>query len=73
MSRHESLRRFRGEKVSNELLHHKGIVTKATSWKGLAEEAPLSYKNVEEVVNSIHGSGISLKVVRVEPVGVCKG
>ncbi len=73
MSRHESLRRFRGEKISNELLYNKGIVTKATNWKSLAEEAPLAYKDVEDVIASVHGSGISLKVVRMEPIGVLKG
>jgi len=73
MSRHEALRQFRGEKISNELLHHKGIVTKATSWKSLAEEAPLAYKPSSEVVDSVHNAGISLKVVKVEPVAVCKG
>jgi len=73
MSRHEALRQFRGEKISHELLHHKGIITKATSWKSLAEEAPLAYKPSSEVVDSVHNAGISLKVVKVEPVAVCKG
>jgi tRNA-splicing ligase RtcB len=73
MSRHEALRKFRGEKVSHELLHHKGIMTKATSWKSIAEEAPLAYKPSSEVVDSVHNAGISSKVVQVEPIGVVKG
>ncbi len=73
MSRHAALKQFRGEKISNELLQHKGIVTKATNWKSLAEEAPLAYKDVENVIESVHNSGISEKVVRMEPMGVLKG
>ncbi len=73
MSRHGALRQFRGEQISNELLQHKGIVTKATNFKSLAEEAPLAYKDVEDVIETVHGSGISKKVIRMEPMGVLKG
>jgi RNA-splicing ligase RtcB len=30
-------------------------------------------KDVEEVIESVHGAGISLKVARLIPIGVCKG
>jgi len=73
MSRHGALRKFRGEQVSNELLQNKGIVTKSPSPKSFAEEAPGAYKDVEEVINSVHNSKISLKVIRMEPMGVLKG
>ena len=73
MSRHGALKSFRGEKVSQELLHHKGIVTKSPSPKSIAEEARGAYKDVESVIDSVHNSGISKKIVRVEPVGVLKG
>ncbi|MFH1849019.1 MAG: RtcB family protein [archaeon] len=73
MSRHEALRRFKGEKISHELFQKQGIVTKSPNWKSLAEEAPLAYKPSSEVVDSVHGAGISLKVVRVSPMAVCKG
>ena len=72
MSRHAAIKSFRGEEISKNLLD-KGIVSKATSWKSLAEEGPLAYKDIEEVINSVHGAGISLKVARMEPVGVIKG
>ncbi len=72
MSRHGALRKFRGDKVQQELAD-KGIVAKATSPKSLAEEAPGAYKDVESVIESVHNSGISLKVVRMEPIGVLKG
>jgi tRNA-splicing ligase RtcB len=72
MSRHGALREFKGETIQEELAG-KGIISKATSPKSLAEEAPLAYKNVENVIESVHGSGISKKVVRVKPIGVIKG
>ena len=72
MSRHGALSRFKGETIQKELAE-KGIVSKATSPKSLAEEAPLAYKDVENVIESVHNSGISLKVARVEPIGVMKG
>ena len=73
MSRQGALRKFQGEKVSNELMHHKGILTKSHSPKSIAEEAPLAYKDVEEVINTVHEANISKKVIRVEPIGVLKG
>jgi tRNA-splicing ligase RtcB (3'-phosphate/5'-hydroxy nucleic acid ligase) len=71
-SRHGALRQFRGEDVQRKLLA-KGIVSKAPSPKSLAEEAPEAYKDVEEVIDTVHKSGISLKVCRMEPLGVIKG
>jgi len=72
MSRHGAINEFRGNQVQKDLAA-KGIVSKAPSLKSLAEEAPDAYKDVEEVIESVHGSGISLKVVRMEPIGVLKG
>ncbi|MCK5282228.1 MAG: RtcB family protein [Nanoarchaeota archaeon] len=72
MSRHGALRQFKGRQIEQDLLK-KGIHTKATQYDSLAEEAPLAYKDVEQVIESVHNSGISLKVCRLEPVGVIKG
>lgn len=72
MSRHEALRRFRGEKVKQEL-KEKGIELKAASFKGIAEEASQVYKSVDEVVRISHESGIGKMVVRLIPLAVMKG
>jgi tRNA-splicing ligase RtcB len=72
MSRHEALRRFRGEQIRDEL-QKKGIELKSTSWKGVAEEASGAYKDVDEVVRVSHQVGIGCLVARVVPVGVMKG
>jgi tRNA-splicing ligase RtcB len=72
MSRHEAQRRFRGEKIKQDM-EKKGIELRSTSWKGVAEEASEAYKNVDEVVRVSHGAGIGRLVARVVPVGVMKG
>lgn len=71
-SRAEALRNFRGEQVAKDLLS-KGIEVKGSSWKGLAEEAPAMYKDVDEVVRVSNDVGIGKLVVRVTPLGVIKG
>jgi len=72
MSRHEAKRRFRGEKIKQDL-EQKGIELRSTSWRGVAEEAPQAYKNVDEVVRTSHEAGLGQLVAKVIPVGVMKG
>ena len=72
MSRHEAVRRFRGEKIRDDLAR-RGIELRSTSWKGVAEEAAEAYKDVEEVVRVSHEVGLGRLVARVTPVGVMKG
>ena len=72
MSRHEAKRRFRGEKIKQEL-EQRGIELRSTSWRGVAEEASQAYKNVDEVVRISHEVGLGQIVAKVVPVGVMKG
>ncbi|MGC8745596.1 MAG: RtcB family protein, partial [Candidatus Saccharicenans sp.] len=72
MSRNEALRRFRGEQIRDELAK-KGVELKATSWKGVAEEASAAYKDVDEVVRVSHETKLGKLVARVVPIGVMKG
>jgi len=72
MSRHEALRRFRGEQIRDDLAR-RGIELKSTSWKGVAEEASAAYKDVDEVVRVSHEVGLGRLVARLVPVGVMKG
>jgi len=72
MSRHEAIRRFRGEQIKQDL-ESRGIELQSTSWKGVAEEASQAYKDVDEVVNVSHKVGIGKLVAKVIPVGVMKG
>jgi tRNA-splicing ligase RtcB len=72
MSRHEARRRFRGERIKQDMAG-KGIVLQSTSWRGVAEEASQAYKDVDEVVKVSHEVGIGKLAVRVVPIGVMKG
>ncbi|HDO19584.1 MAG TPA: RtcB family protein [Thermoplasmatales archaeon] len=72
MSRHEALRKWRGEAVFN-MLQKKGIYAHPASWKVMAEESPDAYKNVDDVVKITHNAGISLRVAKLVPLGVVKG
>jgi tRNA-splicing ligase RtcB (3'-phosphate/5'-hydroxy nucleic acid ligase) len=72
MSRHEAQRRFRGEQIRDDLAK-KGIELRSGSWKGVAEEAPGAYKDVDEVVRVSHEAGLGRLVARVVPIGVMKG
>ena len=72
LSRRGALKKFRGEAVKKRL-ESKGITVEAASWKGLAEEAPEVYKDVDEVANVSDRTGIAKKVIRLVPLGVIKG
>ena len=72
MSRHAALKQWRGEALKKEL-ETKNIFIKSASWKGIAEEAPGAYKDIEEVVDVSHKADIGKKVARLKPIGVVKG
>lgn len=72
MSRSQAKREIRGDKLRAEL-EKDGIVIRAGSLPGLAEEAPRAYKDVDEVVETVSSAGIARKVARLRPVIVIKG
>ncbi len=72
MSRHAALKQYRGEAV-RAALEKQDIVLKSTSWKGVAEEAPGVYKDIDEVVRVSHEAGIGNLVAKVKPLAVIKG
>ncbi|PJF38366.1 MAG: RNA-splicing ligase RtcB, partial [Phototrophicales bacterium] len=55
MSRAKAKKSVRGS-VLREQLEHRGIIIRSDSDPGLAEEAPLAYKDVDNVVNVVHGA-----------------
>jgi tRNA-splicing ligase RtcB (3'-phosphate/5'-hydroxy nucleic acid ligase) len=61
-----------GEDLRRQL-EHDGIVVRALSARGLAEEAPEAYKDVDRVVEIVERAGLAARVVRLRPVGVVKG
>ena len=59
--------------VLKEQLRERGIYVEAGSFRGLAEEAPIAYKDVNQVVETVHNSKVALKVAKLKPVAVIKG
>jgi tRNA-splicing ligase RtcB len=72
LSRHASVRRFRFDEVTRDLLE-RGILVRSATKEGVTEEAPGAYKNIEEVVRSAEGAGLTRRVARLVPLGVIKG
>jgi tRNA-splicing ligase RtcB len=72
MSRTKAKKTVWGSDLRDEL-EAQGIRVRAGSMAGLAEEAPLAYKDVDRVVDVVHGAGIAHKVARLEPLAVIKG
>ena len=72
MSRSKAKKTVHGGQLRDRL-EREGIVIRAGSLRGLAEEAPVAYKEVDNVVNVVHGAGIARKVARLRPLAVIKG
>ena len=72
MSRHQAKRSVHGAGLREEL-EARGIHVRAGSLSGLAEEAPGAYKDVDRVVEVVHGAGIARRVARLTPLAVIKG
>lgn len=72
MSRNKAKATFRFGEVIKQL-SDKGITARSSSPSGIVEEAPGSYKDIDEVVRVVEGAGISRMVCRMVPVGVIKG
>ncbi len=72
MSRNQAKKQWRGDQVVRDLAH-RGILVRSPSMRGVAEEAPGAYKEVEGVVAAAEAAGLSRRVARVEPMVVVKG
>lgn len=56
-----------------EKLDQMGIAIRVASPKLVMEEAPESYKDVTDVVDTCHMAGISKKCIKLRPIAVIKG
>ena len=72
MSRTQAKKSIRGEQLQQQM-KQRGILVKAVSMSGLAEEAGLAYKDISEVVESVDHAGITKKVAELRPIGNIKG
>jgi tRNA-splicing ligase RtcB (3'-phosphate/5'-hydroxy nucleic acid ligase) len=72
LSRHAAMKAHPVDQVLGKLANL-GVYIRAASKKGISEEAPGAYKNIDEVVEISHHSGVTRKVARMKPLGVVKG
>jgi tRNA-splicing ligase RtcB len=72
LSRTAARKRVGGAELRREL-EERGIVVRCPTMKGLAEEAPFAYKDVDRVVAVVERAGLARRVARLVPIGVVKG
>jgi tRNA-splicing ligase RtcB len=72
LSRHQAIKVAKGRSIVRELAG-KGIIVRGAGKGTINEEISEAYKDVEEVVEVVHGAGISRKVAKLRPLGVIKG
>ena len=72
MSRAQAKRRVRGETLVRDM-RARGLVVRAASPSGVAEEAGFAYKDLAAVVDTVHRLDISRRVVSLRPIGNIKG
>jgi tRNA-splicing ligase RtcB len=72
LSRTAAKKRIGGAELRREL-EDRGILVRCPSNKGLAEEAPFAYKDVERVVEVVERAGLARRIARLRPFGVVKG
>ncbi|MFO0871507.1 MAG: RtcB family protein [Pirellulales bacterium] len=72
LSRTAAVKKAEGRRIDRELAE-RGVIARAHSWKGLAEEQPEAYKDVNVVVDVVHRANLASKVARMRPIGVVKG
>lgn len=72
MSRHEAMKKWSGRRLVDELAFQ-GIIVKSPTMRGVAEEAPLAYKDVNAVVDATDEAQLARKVAKLLPLIVIKG
>ena len=72
MSRTAAKKQIHGGRLRQEL-EERGIHVRAGSMAGLAEEAPAAYKDIDAVIEVVHGANLARKVARLRPLAVMKG
>jgi len=72
LSRKKAMKTAKGREIKREL-EKQGIIAMAASRATMVEEIPEAYKDVSDVVSTVHNADIARKVVRLRPMGVIKG
>jgi tRNA-splicing ligase RtcB (3'-phosphate/5'-hydroxy nucleic acid ligase) len=66
-------KRGRDARVELRKLEEQGIILRSETRDGILEEIPEAYKDIDAVVDVVHGAGLARKVARLRPMGVIKG
>jgi len=72
LSRHQAAKSVGGKELRRRL-EARGIAVRGASWRGLAEETPEAYKDIDAVIDAAQGAGLCRPVARLIPIGVVKG
>ncbi|MDR3408647.1 MAG: RtcB family protein [Methylovirgula sp.] len=72
LSRHAALQLWSGRKIVDDLAAE-GILIRSPSSRGVAEEAPGAYKDVDAVVRASEQAGLAKRVARLRPLICIKG
>jgi len=72
MSRTGARKKINGAELRHQL-EAQGIAVRCPSNRGLAEEAPSAYKDVDRVVAVVERAGLAGRVAQLVPIGVVKG
>jgi tRNA-splicing ligase RtcB len=72
MSRNQARKRWHGREVVKRLAAH-GVIVRSPSFRGVAEEAPGAYKDVDAVVEATEAAGLARRVARLTPMVCVKG
>jgi len=72
LSRAAAIKASKGRSIHREM-ENRGVLVMSAAKGTLAEEIPEAYKNIDEVVNVVHGAGLSRKVAKLRAVGCIKG
>ncbi|RMF82763.1 MAG: RtcB family protein, partial [Nitrospirae bacterium] len=72
MSRNQARKRWGGREVVRRLAAQ-GVVVRSPSYRGVAEEAPGAYKDVDQVVAATEAAGLAHRVARLRPLVCVKG
>ena len=72
LSRAAAIKASKGRSIRREM-EDRGVLVMSAAKGTLAEEIPEAYKDIDEVVNVVHGAGLSRKVAKLRAVGCIKG
>jgi tRNA-splicing ligase RtcB len=72
LSRHAATRRWQGKAIVRDL-GNRGIVLRSPSMRGLAEEAPGAYKDIDRVIEAAADARLARKVAKLIPLACAKG